>query len=92
MFVQYLRPAICHFPSQNLVNMDLYAGDYIIVDYTDLSGKNPYRQVGMGTVVTSGSLGSVMVSRLAHNVRYVSLIPALGTILPISTHLWYWFP
>ena len=34
----------------------------VVVDGTDLSGKEPYRQVGVGRVVTSGSIGGVMVS------------------------------
>ena len=33
----------------------------IVVVWTDLSGKEPYRQVAVGGVVTSGSLHSAMV-------------------------------
>ena len=36
-----------------------------LVVYTDLSGKEPHRQADMGVVVTSESLGGVMVSILA---------------------------
>ena len=32
-----------------------------VVVCTDLSGKEPHRLVGVGRVVTSGSLGGVMV-------------------------------
>ena len=35
-----------------------------ILVYTDLSGKEPDRQVGVGMVVTPGSLGGVMASTL----------------------------
>ena len=35
-----------------------------VVVYTDLSGKEPHRQVGVDTVATSGSLGGVMVRML----------------------------
>ena len=37
---------------------------YVVV-FTDLSGKELHRQVGVGTVVTSGSLGGGMVNTLA---------------------------
>ena len=50
---------------------------------TDLSGKELHRQVGMSSIVTTGSLVGVMVSTLAQNARGVGLIPALGTIVPI---------
>ena len=33
-----------------------------VVVYTDLSDKEPHRQVGVGSMVTSGNLGGVMVS------------------------------
>ena len=33
----------------------------IVVVCTDLSGKKPHRQVGVGKVIATGSLGSVMV-------------------------------
>ena len=37
----------------------------------------------MGTVVTSGSLGGVIISTLVQNVRDTGLILVLGTIFPI---------
>ena len=49
----------------------------------DHSGKEPHRQVGVGRVVTPGSLGGVMVGMLAQNVRDVGSIPVLGMIFPI---------
>ena len=67
-------------------------GACIVVVCTNLSGKEPHRQAGIGKVVTSGSLGDVMVSTLAQNARGVGSIPALGTIFPIfitSTTLSY---
>ena len=50
---------------------------------TDLSGKEPHRQVGMGRVMTSGSLGGVMLSTLAQNARDIGSMSTLGTIFPI---------
>ena len=43
-------------------------------------------QVGVGTVVTSGILGGVMVSTLAQNARDVGSIPILSAIFPILSH------
>ena len=51
-----------------------------VVFCNDLSGKMPHRQVGVGTVVTSGSLGDEMVSTPSLNVRPAGSIPALDTI------------
>ena len=45
---------------------------------TDLSAKEPYKQIGVDRVMTSGSLGGVMVNTLPLNARYVGSIPALG--------------
>ena len=42
-----------------------------------------HRQVG--TVVTSGGLGSIMVSTLAHKARDVGSIPTLDTISILDT-------
>ena len=52
-----------------------------VVGCTDLSGKELHRQVGMGKMVTSVSLGGIMVSTLAWNARDVGSI--LGTVFPI---------
>ena len=49
-----------------------------VVVCTDISGKEPYRQVAVTRVVTSGSLGDEMISTLTHNARDMGLIPALG--------------
>ena len=57
-----------------------------VVDRTDLLGKEPHGQVGMGSMVRSGSLGGVNVATLAQNARDVGSIPALGTIFPFSSH------
>ena len=40
-----------------------------VVVCTDLSGKEPHRQVGVGMVGISGSLGGVMISTLAWNAK-----------------------
>ena len=55
----------------------------VVVVCTDLSGKQLHRQVGMGIVVTSGSLCDVMVCSLVWNARDVGSNPALRTIFPI---------
>ena len=51
-----------------------------VVVCTDLSGKEPHSNVGVVTVVTSGSLGGVMVSILVQNARDAGSIPSIGTI------------
>ena len=53
---------------------------------TDLSSKEPHRQVGMDRMVTSGSLGGEMVSILAQNARDVGSIPTLGAIFSHFRH------
>ena len=50
---------------------------------TDLSGIEPHRKGSMGRVVTSGSLGGLMVSTLALNARDVGSIPARGALFLI---------
>ena len=55
---------------------------YVVVS-TDLSGKEPHRQVGVGSTVTSRSLGGKLVSTLARNVRDVGSIPVLSAIFSI---------
>ena len=55
-----------------------------MVAFTGLSGKELRRQIGVGRVVTSGSLGGVMVNTLVRNARDGGSIPALGTQFPIS--------
>ena len=52
---------------------------------TDVPSKEPLRQVGVGRIGTPGSLGGVMLSTLARNVRYVGSIAPLGTLLPIPS-------
>ena len=66
----------------------IYSGDESVdilitsvVVCIDLSGKEPRRQVGVGIVLTSGSLHGVMVAHW--NARDVGLSPALGTIFTI---------
>ena len=59
---------------------------------TNIPGKEPHIQVDVSSVVTPGSIGGVMVSTLARNVRDVGLIPALGAIFHIfitPTREWY---
>ena len=40
-----------------------------VVVCTELSGKEAQRQVDAGKVVTSGSIGGIMVSRMTQNAR-----------------------
>ena len=40
-----------------------------VIVCTDPSGKKPHRQVDVGVVVTSGSLGGGKVSKLAQNTE-----------------------
>ena len=54
-----------------------------IVGCTDLSGKKLHRHVGVGIVVTTGSLRGVMASTLALNARYACSIHTVGTIFLI---------
>ena len=54
-----------------------------IIVCTDLSGKELHRQVGVGIVMTSGSLCGVMVEQWLWNARDVGLSPALGTVFSI---------
>ena len=65
----------------------LHSRETSAVVFTDVSGNEPHRQVGVGRVVTSGSLGGVMVCTLTQIVRDVDSIPALGAIFPIFTLL-----
>ena len=56
-------------------------GGTSVVDFTNVSGKKPHRQVGVGILVISRSLGGEMVITL--HARDVGSIPILGTIFPI---------
>ena len=57
-------------------------GTSVIVN-TDLSCKEPHRNVSVVNKVISGSLGGVMVSTLILNVRDVGSIPTPGKIFPV---------
>ena len=59
------------------------APENLVAVCTDLSGKKLYRQVCVGRVATSESLGGVMGSILAHNTRNVGSNPALWAGWPI---------
>ena len=64
-----------------------------VVDCNDFTGKELHRQVGVGTVMTLGILGSVMVSTLPQNPRRIGSIPALGavfshSITPTTAHVY----
>ena len=49
----------------------------------DFTGEELHRHVGVDTVITSRSLGGVMIITLARNARDVRSILALGTIFSI---------
>ena len=56
----------------------------LILNSTELSSKEPYRhRTHIGAMVTSRSLGGVMVSTLTWNERDVGSIRVLGAIYPI---------
>ena len=55
--------------------------DHTVVFFTDLSGKDPHRQVGVDKVIASWSLGGVMVN--SEMARSAGSKSALGTIFPI---------
>ena len=89
MFCQFLQDsylwpltAVLHSPT--LTTGLIYAGhNECVVVCTDLSGKEPHRQVGVGRLVTSCNLGGVMAQILAWYARDMDLIPTLVAIFPI---------
>ena len=84
LYVRSMPVYICsckHYKSYN-------SNGASVVVCTDLSGKEPHIQVGMGSMVTSGSQGGVIVSTFPLNAKVGALIPALSTIFPIFiTHM-----
>ena len=42
----------------------------------------PHREVGMDSMIKSGSLGGIMVSTLTQNARGVGSISTLGPVFP----------
>ena len=54
----------------------------VVVD-TNISGKEPVRQVRVSILVTSGSACSVKVRTLAWNARDVGSIPTLGATFSV---------
>ena len=56
-----------------------------VVVCTDLSGKEPHREVGVDTVVNAGLLGGVMVNTLSQNARDMG--STLGTLFPILAYI-----
>ena len=55
----------------------------IVVGCTNLSTQEPHRRVGLGRVVTSSSLGGVMINTLARHAKDVGSIPTIGAKFPI---------
>ena len=55
----------------------MYVGTVVVC--TDLWGKEPHKQVGMGMLVTSGK---PMLCTLAGNARDVGSIPIISTLFP----------
>ena len=64
---------------------DCPEGTGVVVGCTDLSGKEPHRQTDRcgDWVLTSGSLGGVMLRTLVQNARDVGSIPAPGALFAI---------
>ena len=62
---------------------DILSMIVVVLVCTNLSCKEPHRQVVVDRVMTSDSLGGVVVSTLALN----SSSPALGVMFPIYHHL-----
>ena len=60
---------------------------YVVVVCTDVSGKEPHRQVFVKRVMISGSQGSVIVGTQARNERGVCSSPALGEMFTIYVTL-----
>ena len=57
-----------------------------VVVHNDISGKELRGQVGVGRVITSGSLDSLMVGELGLKwLRIVGLNPALGAIFTVGS-------
>ena len=54
-----------------------------VVVCTDISEKEPHRQVGVDRMMTSGSIGGEMGSTIAWNAGYVGSIASLGSICPM---------
>ena len=78
----YIRFIACTYVSVNIERL-YNSTETSVVVFPDLSGKEPYRQIGMSMVITSGILGGVMVGTLALNARDMGLIPTLATTIPI---------
>ena len=59
-----------------------------VVVYTDLWGKEPHRQVGVGIVMILRGLAGGMTRTLTQNSRDMGSIPAVGEKCPIfiTTH------
>ena len=55
----------------------------VVIFSTDLSDKEPHRQVDVDRVMISGRLGGVMVSTLAQNIGGIGSNHAPGEIYPI---------
>ena len=75
----FLKVYMCeHWHAFTYVWVNVY-----VVVCTDLSGNEQHKQVSMGSMVTSRSVGGVMVSTWGRDARDAGLIPALGTIFHI---------
>ena len=75
-----------HFMVSSYVPLNI-GPNHATLDCTDHLGKEPYRQVDKDRLVTSGTLGGIMVGTLARNARHVGSIPVVGAIHPIFINL-----
>ena len=58
-------------PVMDISHLNGNSSGISIIGYTDLSSKEPHRQMSMDRVIVSGNLHDVIVSTLAWNVRGV---------------------
>ena len=52
---------------------------------TELSGKEPYRQIGVDWMIVSRRLSGVVISMLPKGGKKAGFDPALGAVFPISS-------
>ena len=62
---------VCHFKNSITVSKNYNSRETSVVVSTELSDKEPHRQVGTDRMVTSGCLSGVMVSTLAQIAKDV---------------------
>ena len=70
----------------DVIHNNIYSSNVMsAVVCTDLSGKEPHKEVDIDRVIASGSLGGVIVSSVARTAKELGSIPTLGAIFPTFT-------